>query len=387
MKSTNVLFVLALFSLLTLSTAIKYWLYIGAGGCDSDDPTCVQPPPVDRSTLYITTFDSITGIMSPVSKVVGLSPNWIHIHPNGKYLYTVSNIGVASFLINSTTGSLVAIDNVPTLPAVFLDINPAGTLLFIASYGTGSVSICPISDDGRIRAVTSTVQFHGHGPNKDRQEAPHPHSINVDPKSQGRFVMVPDLGLDTVFSFNVQSGVYMNTSYTSTTMLAPGGGPRHMAFHPTLAITYVVSEMGSTISVLRLDSTTGAMAVPPLQVISTIPADFTGFNKAAEVVVHPSGNWLFASNRGLVAPSNSITVYKVDGTGLLTVAGRYPSGGRTPRGVALSPEGTILICGGQDSNNVASFSFDSTSGVLTPTGFSLGNVATPVAFAFVPVTN
>jgi len=386
--NNTVLFILLVVGLLFISTtdARRYWLYIGAGGCDTDDPTCKNPTPTDMSTLYIAEFESTTGSMTLRSKITGLSPDWLRVHPSNKYLFAVSPKGVSSFLIDPSTGGLTLISDASSPGGVvFMDVHPLGTHLFVASYGRGTIGVLSVNDaDGTIGGVTSTFQFQGHGPNPVRQDAPHPHSINVDPKSFGRFVLIPDLGLDTVFSFEVREGVFHNTSYTNATKLAPGGGPRHMAFHPRLPLAYVLLEMGSAINVLPLNSFTGSMPVPPLQIVSTLPANFTGFNKAAEVIVHPLGEWLFASNRGYTAPSNSITVYSIDRLGLLKEQGRYPSGGSFPRGVVLSPEGDILIAGGQDSNNVVSFAFDRLTGVLTPTGSQLSGIATPVAFAFVP---
>jgi len=271
-----------------------------------------------------------------------------------------------------------------------MDVNPEGTLLFVASYGSGTISVFPINPNtGQLGRMTSTVKFYGHGPNPNRQEAPHPHSINMDPKSNGSFVFVPDLGLDTVFSFQIApGGILTNTTYTSTTKLYPGAGPRHMAFHPVLPLAYVLSEMGSTVTAYQLDSKVGHLMTPPLQNIATLPADFKGFSKAAEIHVEPSGRWLFASNRGFSAPTNSITVFEIDqSTGMLTERGRYPSGGTFPRGMELSPSGDILVVGSQDTNNVVTMKFDRSTGILTPTGSVLLNIASPVTFAFIPRSN
>jgi len=382
-------FLLILFSIILTVTCREYWLYAGAGGCDSDDPTCKQPPPLDLSTIYILNFDSTTGSISLVSKLTGFSPSWLLVHPTGKFLFSVSsNGGVVSMSVDSTTGALKVINSVNTPgPTVHISIDPQGTTLFAASYTSGTISTLPVNPNtGQLGSITSSMKFYGHGTNPIRQDAPHPHSINVDPKSRGRFVFVPDLGLDIVFSFEVISGVLTNTTYTNTTRLTPGSGPRHMAFHPTLPYAYVLSEMGGTVTVYSLNSDLGELVMPSLQTVHTIPVDFNGFNKAAEILIEPTGQWLLASNRGFASPpSNTIVVYEISAeTGLLTQRGTYSSGGKFPRGVELSPEGDILVSGGQDSNNVATFRLDRTSGILTWTGFNLTNIATPITFAFVP---
>jgi len=161
----------------------------------------------------------------------------------------------------------------------------------------------------------------------------------------------------------------------------PGSGPRHMAFHPILPMAYVLSEMASTVTAFKLDSSIGYLANPPLQSISTLPEGFTGFNKAAEIHVEPEGKWLFASNRGY--DTNTIAVYEIDADLTLTFSGRYPYGGSFPRGMELSPEGDIIVVGGQDSNNIVTMRFDRNTGNLAPTGFKLINIATPITFAFV----
>jgi 6-phosphogluconolactonase len=376
--------------LLTLFLTVycqQYWVYTGAGGCDTDDPTCKQPPPIDLSTIYILLLDTNTGSITLVSKQTGFAPGWIVVHPTGKYLYSISQIGgVVSFAVDSNTGSLTVINSVSTPgPTVHMSVDPEGTRLFVASYGAGTISTFPIDrNTGQIGSMTSSMKFYGHGTNPVRQEAPHPHSINIDPKSTGRFVFVPDLGLDIVFSFDVTSGVFTNTSFTNTTRLPPGSGPRHMAFHPSKPVAYVLSEMGGTVTVFTYYSTTGQLAMPSLQTVHTIPVDFNGFNKAAEVLIDSTGRWLLASNRGFASPpSNSIVVYEIGMSGLLTQRGSYSSGGKFPRGVELSPEGGILVVGGQDSNNVATFRLDGTTGVLMPTGYNLTNIATPITFAFI----
>jgi len=380
--------VLLLFTFLLTASSTKYWLYAGAGGCDSDDPNCVSPSPTDLSTIYILQYDSTTGNISLESKQTGFGPNWLRVHPSKKYLFTFNRNGaVVSLAVDAKTGALSPINSVNAPGGcVFIDVDPPGTNLFVAAYGQGAIGAYPINPTtGQIGSITSSLQFHGHGPNPSRQDGPHPHSINVDPKSNGRFVFIPDLGLDTVFSFEVVSGVFKNTTYTNTTRLYPGAGPRHMAFHPTLSVAYVLSEMGSTVTAYKLDSSLGRLSVPPLQNIATLPQGFNGFSKAAEIRVEPSGKWLFASNRGYAAPTNSITVYEIAAdSGMLTERGRYPYGGTFPRGMELSPEGDVLVVGGQDTNNVVTLKFDKNTGMLTPTGSVLTNIASPVTFAFVP---
>jgi len=302
-------------------------------------------------------------------------------------VYAVSRNGVAAFSVDVATAKLTMINSIVIPGVVFIDVDADAKFMYVAQYGPGKISSASLMPNGGIGAMVQTMQFYGHGVNPVRQEAPHPHSINVDKKS-GKFVYIPDLGLDIVFSFSVENGRFVNTTYTNTTRIAPGSGPRHMAFHPSLPIIYLLSEMASTISVLPLDSTSGFISTPPLQIVPTLPSDFKGFSKAAEVVVHPSGNWLFSSNRGTQSPSNTINVFKITpSTGFLTQVGPlYPIDGTFPRGMVLIPMDNVLIAGGQDTNTVTTFSFDTTTGKLTQLSTLNTHVVTPVTFAFIPLS-
>jgi 6-phosphogluconolactonase len=230
--------------------------------------------------------------------------------------------------------------------------------------------------DGRLGEASSFVQHTGHGPNAERQEGPHAHSIDLSPDN--RFAMVDDLGLDEVlvYKFDGAKGT-LTANDPAFTKVDAGAGPRHFALHPSGKFAYVVAEMGHTVTAFSNDAANGRLQV--LQTISTLPADFKGRNDDAEIVVHPSGKFLYASNRG----DDSIVIYAIDGSkGTLTQVGKVSTGGKEPRNFEIDPTGKFLFAENQKSDNVVVFRIDQKTGQLAPTGKVL-DVGSPVCLRFV----
>jgi len=226
------------------------------------------------------------------------------------------------------------------------------------------------------------VQHTGHGTNPQRQEGPHAHSIDVSPDD--RFAIVDDLGLDEtlVYRFDSAKGsLTLNDPllYTTLAKADPGAGPRHFALHPNGRFAYVINEMGATVSVFGFDAADGVLRA--LQTISTLPKGFAGHNDDAEIQVHPSGKFLYASNRG----HDSIAVFAIDANqGTLTLVEYAPTKGQSPRNFEIAPGGTLLFAANEKSDNIVIFRIDPQTGRLTPTGKVL-EVAQPVCVKFVPV--
>jgi 6-phosphogluconolactonase len=156
-----------------------------------------------------------------------------------------------------------------------------------------------------------------------------------------------------------------------------GSGPRHFAFHPSGRFAYLINEMGNTLSAFSYEPESGGLTL--LQTVGTLPEGFDGQNTTADVQVHPTGKFVYGSNRG----HNSIVVYAVDSeTGELSYVGHVPTGGDTPRNFALDPTGTYLLAANQDSDNVVVFRVDPNTGLPTPTG-AQASVSMPVCIKFV----
>jgi 6-phosphogluconolactonase len=201
--------------------------------------------------------------------------------------------------------------------------------------------------------------------NRERQEGPHAHSVNLD--AANRFAFVADLGVDKIFvyRFDPRAGK-LSPNQSPVVKVAPGAGPRHFAFDPTGRFAYAIDELDSTITTFWYDAENGTLS--RIQVVSTLPKDFRGVNTASEVVVHPSGKFVYGANRG----HDSIALFTVDAaSGKLSSEGHEPTQGKTPRNIAIDPTGAFLLAANQDSDSVVVFRIDAANGHLRPTGQKL----------------
>jgi 6-phosphogluconolactonase len=263
-----------------------------------------------------------------------------------------------------------------------VSVDRTGRVALAANYGGGSVICLGLAADGSLEPVVpgspgGFIQHEGKGPNPQRQEAPHGHSIN--PTADGRFALACDLGVDKVLIHALDVGKATLTPH-GFGRGEPGAGPRHFAFHPNGRYGYAVNELDLTVTAFSFDPQAGTLTA--IQAISTLPADVTdtkGFS-TAEIVAHPSGKFLYASNRG----HDSIAMYAVDGaTGRLTFLGAEPIRGKTPRNFVIDPAGKFLLAAGQNSHTVTVFAIDAETGKLSFTGQSL-DVPSPVCIRFRP---
>ncbi len=316
------------------------------------------------------------------------NPTYLAVHPLRQFLYAASEVDnatskksgkksgrVYAYAIDATTGLLRLINWRLTHGShpCHLQVDATGRALVVANYTGGSVISYPLGEDGSIGEYGTFVQHVGSSINPARQEAAHAHMALIDPSN--RFVMVPDLGMDQVkvYQLDLASGkIQANGAATVTA----GQGPRHFAFHPKRKFAYVINELGSTVTVFRYLEASGTLE--SLQTISTLPEDFTGNSSCAHVQVHPSGKFLYGSNRG----HNSIAIFQIDAaTGLLQAAGHASTAGRTPRNFSLDPDGRFLLAANQDTHTIVSFAVDQTSGALTPTGAVIAS-SSPVCLQF-----
>lgn len=260
-------------------------------------------------------------------------------------------------------------------------LDPAEQWLAVANYNGAAVTLYTLEPDGKPSDAVVRLRHAGSGPNPARQQAPHPHSAHFDP-ADGRYLYVPDLGLDRVMIYEKGED---GTDWTSagTASLAPGDGPRHQAMHPGGEHVYVVNELSS--SVTRFIRR-GPGKLERRETVPTLPASFAGESTCAEIVVSPDGRFVYASNRG----HDSIAVFRVEagaadkgaaseraGTGghgtepsasagepgALVPAGHVSTRGRTPRNFAITPDGTWMLAANQDTDNLVVFRMDPASGL------------------------
>jgi 6-phosphogluconolactonase len=338
--------------------------------------------------IYAFRFDSEKGQLTPIGVAAETAdPSFLAVHPNGKYLYAVNEIAnfnggvsgaLSSFAINAKTGALTFLNQVPTRGAgpCYVSLDKSGNFVLVANYDSGSIASFPVHDDGSLGTTSGFVQHSGSGPNKERQEGPHAHWIGTSPDN--RFAMAVDLGLDQVivYGFDSSKGIF-TPMLTGFAKVKPGSGPRHLAFHPNGKFAYVLSEMESSVTVFSYQAKNGTFT--SLQTISALPKDYSGPKEGAEIAVHPSGKFLYTSNRG----HDSIAVFTIDEKkGTLKSLGQVLTGGKTPRHFAIDPSGAYLLAENQESNNIVIFHIDAATGSLTPTGQTV-DVPSPVCITFV----
>jgi 6-phosphogluconolactonase len=340
--------------------------------------------------IYAYRYDATTAEITPLGLAAETTnPSFVAFSPNGRFLYAVNEVGnykgpnsggVSAFSIDRATGKLTLLNEVASRGAdpCYITVDKTGKYVLVANYTGGSVAVFPVLADGELGETSAFVQHTGHGTDPKRQEGPHAHSIDLS--SDNRFAMVDDLGLDEllVYKFDGAKGSF-TANDPPFTKLDAGSGPRHFALRPDGKFAYVVSEMGHTVTVLSNDQANGKLQA--LQTITTLPKDFTGRNDDAEIQMHPSGKFLYASNRG----DDSIAIYAIDRSkGTLRQLAIVPTGGKEPRSFEIDPTGTLLFAENQNSNNIVVFKIDAKTGSLTPTGKVL-EVASPVCLKFLVV--
>lgn len=346
MSRRNILFAVLMTINLSLSSLAadapsRFRVYIGGKG------------------LWLGEFDASTGKLSDPQQVSDIDGGgFFGIHPSKKFLYAVGTIttddgqktgGVSAFAVDPQTGKLTLLNQQSSVGGgpCHLVVDAAGKNVLVANYGGGSVAALPIGADGKLAPASASIQHKGSSVNPQRQTAPHAHSINLD--AQNKFAFAADLGLDQVlvYKFDSTKGS-LSPNDPPFAKVAGGAGPRHFAFHPTGKYAYVINEIGNTVTAFGYSAEKGTLT--EIQTISTLPKDFDGTSYTAEVVVHPTGKYLYGSNRG----HNSLAVYTVDEkTGKLTLLEVPLVGGKVPRNFNVDPTGKFVLVGNQDDGTIS----------------------------------
>ena len=342
--------------------------------------TYTRPP---SQGIYAWRFQPASGKLTPLGLAAETSnPTFLAVAPNQRFLYAANEDKagtISAFAIDPASGKLKLLNQVPSRGSgpCHVAVDPGGKWVFAANYNSGSVAMFPVHEDGTLGEATGFVQHAGSSVNAQRQSGPHAHSANVSP--DGRWLLVADLGLDQILSYRVDAvkGT-LSAGDPAFTKLAPGSGPRHLAFGRDGRFAYAISEMLATVTVFRYNSARGSLE--ELQTAQMTPEGYTGPKSGAEIAVHPNGKFLYGSNRG----DSTIAVFRIDGDkGTLTAVERVSTAGKTPRNFAIDPSGAFLFAANQDSGNVVVFKINRATGRLTPAG-SVLEVASPVCTVFAP---
>ncbi|HZS08595.1 MAG TPA: lactonase family protein [Blastocatellia bacterium] len=339
--------------------------------------------------IYIHRMDLSSGELKAVGTAKGVvNPSFLAIDPRRKYLYAVNEIGnfggkssgaVSAFSIDQKTGELKFLNQQPSLGAApcYVIVDHAGRFVLAANYSGGNATVLPIRRDGSLGEPTFMVRHKGAGKDPERQKGPHAHCIVLDPANH--YAFVADLGIDKVmiYPYDAKTGKLATERVTSA-VLKPGAGPRHFTFHPDGRYAFVINELDSTLTAFAYDKSRGALR--ELQTISTLPGGFTGTNSCADVHVHPTGRFVYGSNRG----HDSIVVFAFDEkTGKLAFVETVATQGQFPRNFAIDPTGKFLLAANQRSDNVVIFRIDPGTGRLSPTG-RITEIPAPVCLKLIP---
>jgi 6-phosphogluconolactonase len=314
------------------------------------------------------------------------NPAFLHIDQQRRIVFAVNEIStfqgqpagaVSAFSVDPLTGRLRLINQKSTMGSgpCQLVLDKTGRHILVANYGAGSVAVLPVAADGTLGDATDLVQHRGSSVNRQRQKGPHAHCVTLDP--QNVFAYVCDLGMDKVmiYRFDSQRGK-LTPDDPPFVAVKPGAGPRQMVFRPDGRFAYVVNEMDSTVTAFSCDSATGALQ--QVEIASTLPDSFAGSNTASGIGMHPSGTYLFVSNRG----HETIVLYEIDpGSGRLRWVDAQQTAGKTPRHFGIHPSGSHLAVVNQSSDTVVIRAIDPVSGRLNPSSASAG-CPTPTCAVF-----
>ena len=340
--------------------------------------------------IYVSQLDADTGKFSvPELAAATPSPCFIAVSPDERFLYTSDsvrsfngeNVGaISAFAVDKSSGKLSLLNRKSSGGSgpCHVSVDATGKILLAANYGSGSVKSFRINADGSIGADGTVIQHQGNGVNASRQASAHAHFITPDPGNH--FALACDLGMDKVMIYRINAAdATLTTNEIPFGTVPPGSGSRHLAFSPNGKFAYVVNEMGCTITLFAWDAKHGGLTA--LETVDALPPGdaLKDSYTAAEILVHPTGKFVYITLRG----HDSVSVFSVaKKTGRLTFVQNLPSGGQVPRGLGIDPTGRWLITGHQKSDNAAAFAIDAKTGKLTPTGQSL-TIGSPVDVKFV----
>ena len=326
----------------------------------------------EEGAIHAYQLDLESGELRLVRKTADVEhPFFLALSPDKQYLYSIhaktfggkEHEQVAAYRIVGDTGELKVLNRQSALgtAACYLDVDATGKTVVVANYSTGSVASFPVQKDGSLGKASSFIQHEGSSVNPGRQEGPHAHCFVISPDN--RFALAADLGLDQVLCYRLDAeNSKLSPNRQPFVRTPPGGGPRHLAFHPRGKHVYVINELANTITMYDYEGKTGMLTEQ--QTITTVPDDFDGTSHTADLKITPDGRYLYGTNRG----HDSIAAYRLDDRGRLTLFAIESSLGKGPQNLAIAPGGKLLLCANMSGKNVAVFRIDTKTGALKSVG-------------------
>jgi 6-phosphogluconolactonase (cycloisomerase 2 family) len=369
------------------NTAVPRFAYVGT--YTSDAPGGTAGGPASKGIYVLAIKD---GGWTQVQSVTSANPSFLAVHPGQRFLYAINEIdtyqglptGTAeAYAIDAQDGRLTLLNRQPlslsgVIPA-HLAVSPDGRALAVALYGGGAYNVLPIGADGKLGKVSGIEKETGSGPDTERQESPHPHMVLFD--ASGQRVLATDLGSDRINVFTIADG---KLALQGRTSVSPGSGPRHLALHPSQRFVFLVNELDATVASFGYDAASGKVG-EQRQRVSTLPDGYSGQKSSAALVMHPSGQFLYASNRRLKSDhpmADSIAAFRIDASsGTLTPLQHWSEGLRFPRALAMAPSGSHLYALSQKGDTVLRLRIDPASGRLDQP-VQVAQVPTPACLVF-----
>jgi len=335
--------------------------------------------------IYVARFDTETGQIGEVTLAAEASnPSFLALHPSQPILYAANELAegggqVSAFAIDTASGVLTFLNQQPTHGSApcHLMADATASVVISTNYSSGSVAVMPITPDGRLKPSSQVIQHEGSSINPRRQQGPHAHSVTIDPTNT--YAYICDLGMDKVmiYRLDLANGKLLPNPAQNWVRVPAGSGPRHFAFTPDQRFAYAINELDSTMNGFAFNPADGSLK--DVCRLPTLPDGWEGTTHCADVHVHPSGRFLYGSNRG----HDSIAIYAIDEqSGQLTSLGHTSTQGKTPRNFAIDPTGQWLLAANQDTDDIFVFAIDQQTGALTPTGQSV-SASMPVCLTFV----
>lgn len=338
--------------------------------------------------IYLFRFDAEKGALEPLAVKEGVrNSSYLAFDPARRFLYCVNEFkeyegrasgAVSAFRIDPETGALSYLNTRAShgTDPCHLIVDKTSKCVLVANFASGSVSVLPIAADGSLEEASCVIQHQGTSVDPKRQAGPHAHAVELS--ADNRFAFVPELGADEVriYALDAEKGRLTPNPNQAFVKVAPGAGPRQLVMHPDGRLAFLINELNSTMTSYRYNAEKGTLT--EIQTLPTLPPDFKGHSTCAEVQIHPSGRFLYGSNRG----HDSLVIYAVDPeSGRLSVVGHESTRGKIPRNFEVHPSGRFLAAANQDSDNVVMFRIDPATGRLTPSG-NVVSAGTPICVRF-----
>lgn len=327
----------------------------------------------EEGAVHAYRLDLATGQLQLQSRTTDAeNPFFLALSPDRRYLYAIHEPGVfgrgdngqvAAYSIDDEAGKLTLLNRQPTRggSACYVAVDAGGRTLLAANYQNGTVISYPLRQDGRIGEAVSFIQHEGCSVNPDRQGEAHAHCFVISPDN--RYAYSADLGIDKIMNYRLEAAsASLSANRQPFARTYPGAGPRHFTFHPQQPCAYAINELGNSVTMFDYEPTSGTLLEQ--QTISTIPATFAGVTHCADLKIRPDGRFLYGTNRG----HDSIAAYAIDSQGHLSLIGIEPSGAAQPQNLAITPDGSLLLCANMSGNRVVVFRIEPQTGKISPTG-------------------